>query len=340
MRRVPGDRSRSRAWLFLVASGVASLVLASCAGEPPSLLQPRGPAGERVAALWWLMLVLSSVVVLLVAALITVAVVRRRRAAPGGAEPRWPMRLVIGGGVVLPVIVLSVLWGLTLRDMAALSEPAARTTLTVQVTGEQFWWRVRYPDAGVETANDIHIPVGTPVRIELDSADVVHSFWVPELGTKMDMVPGRDNAMWVQADEPGVYRGQCAEFCGVQHANMIFFVIAEPADEFEAWLEREAQDAEEPADAQLAQGRDVFAREACSACHTIRGVSEVGTLGPDLTHVGSRRTIGAGAAPNDLEHLLAWIPNSQAIKPGNLMPPVPLTTEDLDALARYLESLE
>ncbi|HEX2032191.1 MAG TPA: cytochrome c oxidase subunit II, partial [Actinomycetota bacterium] len=258
----------------------------------------------------------------------------------GSREPRWAMTLVLGGGAVVPFAVLVALWAVTLRDAAALSEPPARPALTVEVVGWRWWWEVRYPDAGAVTANEVHIPAGVPVRIRVLAGDVIHSFWVPELGGKMDMIPGRVNDMWIQADEPGVYRGQCAEYCGLQHANMAFFVFAHPPDEFDRWLAAEAADARAPSTALEARGQEVFVNGPCAGCHTIRGVVEAGNLGPDLTHFGSRRWIGAGTVRNNLQNLLAWIPRSDEIKPGNLMPPIPLSTEDLEAVAAYLLSLE
>ena len=290
--------------------------------------------------LWWLMLAVSSAVVVVVGVLVLVGALRRRRSTDPDREPRWSHGLMLGGGVIVPLIVLSSLWAFTLRDMAALSEPCDDAGTTIRVVGEMWWWRVLYEEPAFETANEIHIPAEEPVRLIVESADVIHSFWVPQLGVKMDMVPGRTNQLCVQADSPGVYRGQCAEFCGVQHANMAFYVVAQTRPEFEAWMANEAADAAPPTDAVAARGRDVFLTAPCAACHVIRGVSEDGVLGPDLTHVGSRATIGAGTAPNDLEHLLAWIPNAQEVKPGNRMPPVPLSTEELDAVARYLEGLE
>jgi cytochrome c oxidase subunit II len=329
-----GARSRLLRW-------ASAALLPACSGDPPSTLQPAGPAAERVASTWWLMLGAASAVVVVVGVLVLVGALGRRRASTDATtEPRWSRGLILVGGVVVPLVVVGALWGVTLRDMAELSAPAGSTALEIEVIGHRWWWQVRYPERGVETANDIHIPAGEPVRLVLESIDVIHSFWVPELGVKTDMIPGRANAMWLQADRPGVYRGQCAEFCGIQHANMIFFVVAHPPAEFDAWLDNEAGDAAEPEDGVEAAGREVFLSAPCVACHTIRGVSEEGALGPDLTHFGSRRSIGAGAVPNTMANLLAWIPNAQAIKPGNRMPPIPLDTDELEALAAYLESLE
>jgi cytochrome c oxidase subunit 2 len=322
-------------------SAAVLLFLASCDASSPSTVEPHGPGAERVATLWWVMLVASSVVVLVVAALLLAAILRRRR--PAGSpdtEPRWTTRLVLGGGVIVPLLVLSGLWALTLRDLRAMSRDCDGARTTVEVYGERWWWRVFYPEAGFETANDIRIPAGEPVEFRLETSDVIHSFWVPELGVKMDMVPGRTNVLCLQADEPGVYRGQCAEFCGLQHANMAFFVVAEPPASFDSWLAREAGDARPPADTLESRGQQVFVENACAGCHTIRGVTEEGTVGPDLTHFGGRRSIGAGTIPNTLQNLLAWISDSQSFKPGNRMPPIPLTTEQLDAVAAYLESLD
>ena len=298
---------------------------------------------------------IAAAVVVLVAALILVGIARRGRDAATGPEPRWTMRLVVAGGVVFPVIVLSLLWVLTLRDVSALSRPETDPTVTVEVTGYRWWWEIRYPDEDVTTANEMHIPAGTPVRVRLLSGDVIHSFWVPQLGPKVDLIPGRTNTTWLQADHPGVYRGQCAEYCGLQHANMAFSVIADAPADFQAWVAREREDAREPTSELELRGREVFSASACTACHVVRGVSEevapgtkvtgpfepvTAVAGPDLTHLASRGTLGAGTVPNTRGHLGGWIVDSQAIKPGNLMPPIELSGEDLTALIAYLESLE
>ena len=216
-----------------------------------------------------------------------------------------------------------------------------RSALTVDVIGHRWWWEVRYPSRGIVTANDVHVPVGQPVRIVLTSVDVNHSFWVPQLTCKTDLIPGVTNSMWIQADHAGTFRGQCAEYCGVQHAQMIFYVVADPPATFQQWLATQAAPAAaQPVGSALAQGQQVFETAPCASCHTIRGTTARGTLGPDLTHFGSRVSVGAGARPNTTGNLAGWIIDSQGIKPGNLMPPMQLSPQDLQALIAYLESLK
>jgi cytochrome c oxidase subunit II len=319
-----------------------SLAASACSGNPPSALNPEGPGAHRIAGLWWFMFWTSALVVAVVTALVLIGVLpgRRRRTTRSSDTPRWAGRMVLLGGVVVPVIVLATLWVLTLSGMHALSLPRPSLSMKVQVVGHQWWWEVRYPQAGVVTANDIHIPVGRPVEVELTTDDVIHSFWVPELTGKTDLVSGRVNRMWIQADRAGVYRGQCAEYCGLQHANMIFYVVAEPPDRFSEWLSREGQPATAPAGSAAARGEEVFLSQACVGCHTVLGTDAQGRVGPDLTHVGGRVSIGAGVLTNTPTNLAAWITDSQAFKPGNLMPPIPLSTDDLEAIVAYLESLK
>jgi cytochrome c oxidase subunit 2 len=284
----------------------------------------------------------SAVVVAVVTTLIVVSVLpgRRRRPPEEPRRQRWTGRVVVIGGVAVPVIVLVVLWVLTLSDMSALSQPGPAGSLKVQVVGHQWWWEVRYPQQRIVTANDVHVPVGQRVQVELTTDDVIHSFWVPQLTGKTDLITGRTNRMWIQADRPGVYRGQCAEYCGLQHANMIFYVVAESPARFRAWLTREGQPAVTPTDATALRGRDVFLSSACVGCHTIRGTEAQGRVGPDLTHVGSRVSIGAGTLANTPSNLAIWISDSQSVKSGNRMPPIPLSTEELQAVVAFLEGLK
>jgi len=298
-------------------------------------------------------------VVVLVTVLIFVGIRPRRAGEPADRrpDPRWSMRLIVVGGVVFPLIVLTVLWVLTLHDMAANSEPGRPTAFTVQVIGYQWWWEIRYPNFGnFATANEIHVPVGRPIRLVLETKDVNHSFWVPQVMGKMDLIAGKVNVTWMQADRPGIYRGQCAEYCGAQHANMALYVVAQPESGFQSWLATERRGAAPPSTAILARGRQVFLTAPCVACHTIRGVNQARPIGgvfqfgqnepftavygPDLTDFGSRISIGAGAAPNTRGNLGGWIVDSQAIKPGNRMPPIQLSGPDLQALIAYLESLK
>jgi cytochrome c oxidase subunit II len=251
------------------------------------------------------------------------------------------------GGVIIPIPILLIVLIYTLfvgeattlsgRVLGADVEP----NVTIDVIGHQFWWEVRYLQEDVVTANEIHIPVGEPVLIRLVSADVIHSFWVPQLHGKIDLVPGTTNTIRLQADEPGVFRGICAEFCGAQHAHMHFLIIAQPQTEFLAWLEHQRQPAAQPADALIEQGQQVFFGAACVYCHAIRGVTAepVTTIGPDLTHVASRRTLAAGMIENNRGNLGGWILDPQGIKPGNRMPSTRMNSEEFHALLSYMESL-
>jgi cytochrome c oxidase subunit 2 len=214
-----------------------------------------------------------------------------------------------------------------------------KADLSIEVVGHDWWWEVRYP-GGAVTANEIHIPAGRPVHVDLRTADVIHSFWVPSLMPKTDLIPGKANSTWLLADRPGTYRGQCAEYCGLQHAGMSFLVVADPPQAFSTWLALLQGPAAEPTSPAGRRGAQVFAAQSCASCHTIRGTSANGSIGPDLTNFGSRRYLGAGVAPNDPGWLGGWISNSQTIKPGNLMPPQPLAPEDLRALITYLQGLK
>jgi cytochrome c oxidase subunit 2 len=309
----------------------------------PSFLRTYGFVAGREAWLGWILLGIAAVVVLVVSALVVGGARRGRRSEPGrinrdGDGLRW----IVIGGIVVPSLVLVGVLVLTVTTQAAIATPAG-TDLTVRVTGRQWWWEVTYLDPSpsliATTANEIHIPVGLPVRLQVVSGDVIHSFWIPELAGKTDLIPGQQNVMWLEADRPGVYHGQCAEYCGLQHAKMAMEVVAEPPDAFARWLERQRAPAAAPAGNDAAAGARVFATTACALCHTVRGTMAGGRLGPDLTHVAGRRTIAAGTIANTRGNLLGWIENPQAFKQGTLMPAVPLKGRELDDLTAYLQSL-
>lgn len=309
----------------------------------PSFLRTYGYVAGREAWLGWILLGIAAAVVLVVTALVLAG--SRRRKAPGadlvgreGDGLRW----IVVGGVVVPSIILLLVLVLTVATQAAIATPVG-ADLTVRVTGHQWWWEVRYLDRSpsliATTANEIHIPVGRAVRLEVVTGDVIHSFWIPELAGKTDLIPGQENAMWLEADRPGVYYGQCAEYCGLQHARMAMEVVADPPEVFARWLAHQRAPAESSARSDAAAGAKVFASTACALCHTVRGTLAGGRLGPDLTHVAGRRMIAAGTVPNTRGNLLGWIENPQAFKPGTLMPAVPLDGGQLDDLAAYLQSL-
>ena len=248
---------------------------------------------------------------------------------------------MLGGGL-LPIVVLLVVMGLAIRtDQQSNDLHPAANQPTIEIIGHQWWWEVHYTDQNFDTANEIHIPVGQPVTILLTSADVIHSFWVPELHSKLDMIPGQTNTMTLQADQPGVYRGQCAEFCGAQHANMAFLVIAEKPDAYQAWLADQLKSSVQPQQGSIEQqGQQAFLGSACTYCHTIRGTNASGKVGPDLTHIASRMTVGSALLPNSRGNLAGWIMNSQALKPGNHMPPMDLTADQLQAMLDYFATLK
>jgi cytochrome c oxidase subunit II len=317
-----------------------------------SALQAAGVQARHIEGLWWLFFWVCVVAYVLVVAATVLAIAHRRRARSAGEEtpevvpsPRRerPLVLVVGVSIGLTVIALFLLlWGdfVTRRELRAL---ASERPLDVRVTGRQWWWEFQYPDSvpsrEVTTASELHIPVGRPVRFDLRSADVIHSFWIPSLSGKKDLIPGSSIAWVAQADREGVLGGQCAEFCGLQHATMRFLVIAEEESKFQAWLESQRASAREPATAMERHGRDVFLGSTCAMCHAVQGTPARSRLGPDLTHVGSRLRIASAALPNTREHLRRWIEEPQSIRPGVRMPDQKFDGRDLDALVAYLESL-
>jgi cytochrome c oxidase subunit 2 len=329
------------------AAGAALLVctLAGCY-ERQSVMHPAGPQAGRIATLWWQMLAVSTVVYVLVLLFLVIGLWRRSRAPDAEHEARAKRGSTIAVSVATALTVLTLL-GFLVADLvtgrALAAAPAARP-LVIDVTGYQWWWKVSYPDTqpsrSVQTANEIHVPVGRPVLIRGSAPDVIHSFWVPNLHGKKDLIPGHKTTTWFQADTPGVYRGQCAEYCGLQHAKMALFVIAEPPREFEAWLDRQRQPAPDPSNPTTRKGRKVFLAGSCSMCHNITGTMATGQVAPDLTHVASRLTIAAGTLPNTRGHLAGWILDPQAIKPGTKMPSNSLEPADLQALLAYLETLK
>jgi cytochrome c oxidase subunit II len=313
---------------------------AGCADAPASIA-PQGPMAGEIARLWWILLGLGGAVYLAVMAFLGLALWRRRRAGQvSNAGGRRDGSIILLGGIVMPAVVLLVVLGVTISTLLAVAAPPLRDDLTVHVIGRQWWWEVHYPNQQVTTANEIHIPVGVPVHFELSSQDVIHSFWVPELAGKLDMIPGQTNRFWLQADRAGEYTGLCAEFCGIQHAKMLLTVVAMPEAEFTAWVEQQRQPVTVPSGELAARGEQVFLDSGCAHCHTIRGTNATGDLGPDLTHLASRRTLGAGIVANNLGTLSGWVVDPQRIKPGNLMPATPMAGDELHALLAYLSSLE
>jgi cytochrome c oxidase subunit 2 len=334
----------------------AAAVLASSCRGTQSALAPAGPQAERIADLWWLFFsVLVTVYVLVIAATLA-AVFRRRRAAPAddgallhGLDARSDAsegRLirVIVGSTAVTVLVLIVFLFASIRTGRALSDLEAADPVRIDVTGHQWWWEVTYkhaePSRQFTTANEIHLPLNQPVEISTTSADVIHSLWIPNLHGKRDLIPGRIGRIWIQADREGIYRAQCAEFCGMQHAHMALVVVAEPVSAFNAWLDRQRRPAPAPQTPAQRRGQEVFLSGPCVLCHAVRGTPAMSRVGPSLTHFGGRPTIAAGYLPNTPGYLAAWLSDPQQLKPGARMPPMALSSEDLQALVAYLHSLK
>lgn len=279
-----------------------------------STLTTAGDGAARIAELFYWMLAGATIILVVVIALSVYAIASKR-----AHHERTTKRLVIGGGAILPTIVLSSLMAYGLSIMPELHRPAPEGSLTIRVTGVRWWWRVEYLDIGgepFETANEIHLPVDQPVRFELVADDVIHSFWIPSLGGKMDMIPGRTNYLTLHPNRTGTYVGSCAEYCGRAHANMQFRVIVSEPDEFQTWMAGQRRQAPQGDSA----GLRVFLSSGCSACHAIRGTDADGPVGPDLTHFASRQTIGAGILENHPNHLERWILQTYQVKPGVEMP--------------------
>jgi len=326
-------RAPRRRGALLLAS-IVPLFAAGCGKQ--DVLDPHSHPERKISTLCWVMMTGAWIGFALVVVLLFLGWARRNRdSLPFGGGERAATALVIALGVAVPILVLSSLfvWSDIFVIRATDAPARGSTRLTVRVVGHQWWWEIKYPGTAAVTANELHIPVGTRVRVEGTTADVIHSLWVPELNRKVDLVPGREAVLLLDADRAGTYPGQCAEFCGLQHAHMELSVIAQPRPQFRAWLAKESK----PARGSMP---GAFAEETCSSCHEIRGTDARGQVGPDLTHFGSRTTLGAGVLPNDPENLREWIRDPQHPKPGNRMPALPLSDADVRALASYLEGLK
>jgi cytochrome c oxidase subunit II len=306
----------------------------------PSALEPKGRNSAFVEGIWWYLFITATLVFVVVMVLMVIGLLRRGRSATHGEatnDQRLKPLFIFGSIVTALILILTV--GFTFRAFNVLSSPAGDSRLTFEVIGKQFWWEIRYNGVAI-SANELRIPVGETVRLELRSDNVIHSFWVPQLTYKRDTMPGEENTLTIHADEAGVYRGLCAEFCGVQHGKMMFVVVAEETEDFDVWLENARADAVQVSDDAALAGRAVFANVGCAGCHAVRGTEAQGQLGPDLTHIGSRLTLGAAIMPNTRGHLGGWIVNPQAHKPGNYMPAQNLSSTDLQSLLTYLEQLK
>ena len=311
------------------------------------VLDAAGPQGAHIGALWWLTIATCALVFAAVLVALGVALRRAPRADEASA-PEVPVdepvtRRWVAIAVAASAVGLVILLGASVTTDRALAQLSLVDAVNIEVVGHQFWWDVHYDNVDhskmFSTANEIHIPVGRPVVVALKSDDVIHSLWVPSLAGKKDLIPGHTAILTLRADKAGVYRGQCAEFCGLQHAMMAFLVIAEPPSEFDAWAERQRAPAAEPATDEAKRGRELFLSGSCMMCHAVGGTTAGARKAPDLTHVGSRRTLAAGTLPNDAATLAAWIADPGKFKPGVSMPPHRVADADLKALAAYVEGL-
>jgi cytochrome c oxidase subunit 2 len=336
----------NRAFGWHVAGSAAvlavALVITGCGSSDQSTLSPHSDAEGQIATSWWVMLTASAVIFGVVCLLLLRGALRRR----GSDEPeeeetlaqRRGRRWIAIGGVGIPFAVLVGVFAITLHTLPATSGTDSPPQFTVNVTARQWFWDVSYPDEGIRTANEIHIPTGVPVRVQVESDDVVHSFWVPSLNRKIDAIPGHTNSVVLEADQPGTYRGICAEYCGTQHARMGFEVIATDDDDFQAWLQSESKRPAAGTTTNTESGEQVF-MSSCVYCHRIAGTNATGTIGPDLSHIASRSTLGAATVPNSRGNLAGWILDPQHLKPGNKMPGIDLSGEELQNLLDYLETL-
>jgi cytochrome c oxidase subunit 2 len=342
--------ARIRAPVARIVAAIASILLTTVpasAAAPLNYLTGHGP--RNVATLTWAVLIISIVVTVVIVAILIAAM--WRGAATSGRQDSKGSLIVersrgsitaIYAGLALSTLILLGVTVWTMVTLADVSAPPSKPKITIEIIGHQWWWEVKYlnsePSQIFSTANEIHIPVGEPVTIKLRTDDVIHSFWVPALSGKTDLIPGQTNTTWLLADKAGTYRGQCTEYCGLQHAHMGLEVIASPPDKFEAWRENQLRAASTAALSDGA-GQRVFLQK-CAVCHTIRGTRAGGNVGPDLTHLMSRQTIAAATLPNRIAHLSAWIADAQRIKPGNKMPTLNLEGKDLARVRDFLQKLE
>jgi cytochrome c oxidase subunit 2 len=323
-----------------------SMFAAGCLGTP-AILQPSSVNTKRISDLTWAIMAIAAFVFIVVEALLVFTVVRYRR-RPGAAIPKQIAgnTLLEIGWTAFPVIVLSVVFALTLGTLIAINAPAqvsnsnqATQPVNIKVIGHQWWWEFQYPDLGITTANEMHIPVGVTVNLQLESADVIHSFWVPELGNKKDAIPGLVGLLTYKATKTGRYYGQCAEFCGVEHALMKIQVVVETPDQFQSWVKGQ-QAPPATVTGVAAQGEQIFLQSACVGCHTIEGTKAQGKVGPNLTHIASRACFAGCSFENNTANLTAWLLNPQEMKPGNHMPDLGLTSATVDKLVQFLQSLK
>lgn len=343
---------RADAGFWKIVAGAPALAGAVACSGNQSVFNPHGVQAGRVASLGWFLVGISAAVYVIMMFLL-VFVLRRGRSnigeAPQHSEQLEPernrkMERSVKVGVAVTALILVVFLVLSVTTGNAYEHISASKPLRINVTGHQWWWEVEYsdpvPQNMIKTANEIHVPVGRPVYLKMTSTDVIHSFWAPNISGKKDLIPGHETKTWFRADTAGIYRGQCAEFCGHQHAKMAFFIVAESKADFDKWVLAQRRPAAKPTDSIQAKGEEIFLNGTCSMCHSVTGTSAGSNVGPDLTHLASRFTLAAGAIPNNRGNLAGWIMDPQSIKPGVKMPPNQLDGRSLQALLAYLESLK
>ncbi len=309
------------------------------------VFEPASPQADAIYHLFVQVLAISGVIFAIVAGLIVVAIYRFRARADEIPEQDFGSERKEMFWMVGPVIILLWLGAITAKlvltiDAVPKAHPAGTTDADLVITGHQWWWEIHYVDAGLTGANEVHIPTGTKIRVQLASADVIHCFWVPQLARKMDVIPGRENYIWLEAREAGVYQGRCAEYCGTQHAWMNFLVVAHSPEDYAAWIKGERIEPVAPTEPLAVAGKKLFMTATCVACHAIEGTEAVASIGPDLTNLASRTQIGGGVIANSPENLALWLENPQALKPGCKMPNFKLNQQQIKQLVAYLEQLK
>ena len=341
-------RRRARGCVWRASPLALALLLAACNGTT-SYMDATGAAGSREATLGWWLTAVACAVVLFVSVAVLLGMARHRDDPERNDAGVMSRREVKSGlawiyvGVAVSIVILAISFGGTLAVLNAASRPRITPSMTIDVTAHQWWWEVTYsqandPELGFTTANEVHLPVGEPVRVRLHSADVIHSFWLPQIAGKMDVIPGQVNETWLEARKPGKSRGMCGEYCGMEHAVMALDVTAESPDAFKRWADVRRAGAAAPTTASASAGRVVFVR-SCGACHSVMGSDALGRVGPDLTHVASRTTIGAGALSNTPAHLAQWIQDAPGVKEGARMPAIQLTDAELRDVIAYIQTL-
>ena len=341
-------------WLVLIAACAVSRTVAA-ASPSTSIFSDLSTPARQVTGLSWLVLEITGAIFITVGALIIYALIKFRSRPDDTSEPPqvFGSTQIELSWTIIPILIIVVLFLSTARVLFSVQDaPRPANAVDVTAVGHQFWWEYRYPQYNVTTANELHIPVGAgtagrPTFLKLTSADVIHSFWIPQLGGKTDMLPNRVNGMWIDPSTPGVYLGQCAQFCGTQHAKMLLRVYVDTPDDFAAWIQAQQKTQSEitpgaaaGAEVNAVNGQKVFEQQACINCHTISGTVANGRFGPDLTHLMSRKTLAAGATDNTPENLKAWITNPDQFKPGSLMPAMHLTDNQYAQITAYLETLK